>query len=64
MNKISEITILIVLYDETEEIIFKNLEKIKNFKLLFKNYSMFFTLKFFNLIKYYARVVAYIKFKK
>jgi len=34
MNKISEITILIVLYDETEEIIFKNLEKIKNFKII------------------------------
>ena len=34
MNKISEITILIVLYDETDEIIFKNLEKIKNFKII------------------------------
>ena len=34
MNKISEITILIVLYDETEEIILKNLEKIKNFKII------------------------------
>lgn len=34
MNKISEITILIVPYDETDEIIFKNLEKIKNFKII------------------------------
>ena len=34
MNKISEITILIVLYDETDQIIFKNLEKIKNFKII------------------------------
>ena len=34
MNKIFEITILIVLYDETDEIIFKNLEKIKNFKII------------------------------
>ena len=34
MNKNSEITILIVLYDETDEIIFKNLEKIKNFKII------------------------------
>jgi len=34
MNKNSEITILIVLYDESDEIIFKNLEKIKNFKII------------------------------
>ena len=34
MNIISEITILMVLYDETDEIIFKNLEKIKNFKII------------------------------
>ena len=47
MNKISEITILIVPYDETDEIIYKNLEKIKNIKLLFKNYSMFFYTKIF-----------------
>ena len=34
MNKISEITILMVIYDETDEIILKNLEKIKNFKII------------------------------
>ena len=34
MNKNSKITILIVLYDESDEIIFKNLEKIKNFKII------------------------------
>ena len=34
MNDISEITILMVLYEESEEIIFKNLEKIKNFKII------------------------------
>ena len=34
MNKISEITILMVIYDETDEIILKSLEKIKNFKII------------------------------
>tara|TARA_B100000131_G_C17992619_1_gene563195 strand:- start:81 stop:944 length:864 start_codon:yes stop_codon:yes gene_type:complete len=34
MSNINEITILMVLYDESEEIIFKNLEKIKNFKII------------------------------
>ena len=44
-------------------------QKINKLKSKILNYCLkiivcFFTLKFFNLIKYYARVVAYIKFKK
>ena len=34
MNNLTEITICMVLYDESEEIILKNLEKIKNFKII------------------------------
>ena len=34
MNTLSEITICMVLYDESEEIILKTLEKIKNFKII------------------------------
>lgn len=34
MNNLTEITICMVLYDESEEIILKTLEKIKNFKII------------------------------
>lgn len=34
MNYISDISILMVFYDETEEIIFRTLEKIKNFEII------------------------------
>jgi len=34
MNNLTEITILMVLYDESEEIILKTLEQIKNFKII------------------------------
>ena len=33
-NYISDISILMVLYEESEEIIFRTLEKIKNFKII------------------------------
>lgn len=34
INNLSKITVILVLYQESEDLIFKNLEKIKNFNII------------------------------
>ena len=70
-NKFYKIYLKELYFTLDELVYFKDIsdQKINKLKSKILNYCFkilvsFFTLKFFNLVKYYARVVAYIKFKK